>query len=489
MADQFCKIVDTTISDSTMGSDATQSIITTDASTSFVIRDVYKQDSCTSDNFCHKYNVIMDGQTVLENLSSEANGSLIVPPSTTVCIKDTTGNYPLSYEDINTSLYRFCCDACSCFAGWSYCDNGGCSGTQRSEIEEIEALYVNSIFSQNNSACCIPSCCSTSCANVPNNSCFCSYSTGRSAWNRCWIVYINDDCECTQKYGKVVRLSDGTQMFCHDNNCAHFLHEDGMFLYYCSYNCMRLWNLCQACSCFCYSAPHVHWCRASQLCSTYCCGSMTLSTPHKDCWACRVATSMCANGGCGIFFLVFNMCNCSNQTYCIAYNCYNAACTGYANTTTVGSIWDEDYNTWIGVLYGRTGIRRACQWNTIYTWRSCDCVMCTLCTATGTFYDNIFCYNNACFFNDKLYFSASNDATMSPSCNDLFELDVRGRALGTDTSCQPKMILCNFFCNTPACCGQTYCVAKTVPSSATVSGRTYTINPTSKLNIYGIKST
>ena len=43
MADQFCRIVNTTLTDSTLGSDASQSILTTDANTSYVIRDMFQK--------------------------------------------------------------------------------------------------------------------------------------------------------------------------------------------------------------------------------------------------------------------------------------------------------------------------------------------------------------------------------------------------------------------------------------------------------------
>ena len=104
MADTFCRIVDTTICDQTLGSDGTQSVLTTDASTSFVIRDIYKEDSCTCTFFSFKGALVMDGQCVHENLETTASGSLIVPPSSNLCYKDTSGNYPLLFEDVEEQM-------------------------------------------------------------------------------------------------------------------------------------------------------------------------------------------------------------------------------------------------------------------------------------------------------------------------------------------------------------------------------------------------
>lgn len=100
MADQFCRILDTTICDMTLGSDGYQTILTTDANTSYVIRDVFKTDSCADNtSLCFQGQMVMDGHPVVPSLSTQVDGSLIVPPSTTLCYKDTSGNYPLA---INT---------------------------------------------------------------------------------------------------------------------------------------------------------------------------------------------------------------------------------------------------------------------------------------------------------------------------------------------------------------------------------------------------
>ena len=85
MADTFCRIVDATVCNDSLGSDAAESVLTTDANTSFVIRDVYKEDSCTTDAFKATFDLEMDGQKIHKSLTSSASGSIIVPPSSTLC--------------------------------------------------------------------------------------------------------------------------------------------------------------------------------------------------------------------------------------------------------------------------------------------------------------------------------------------------------------------------------------------------------------------
>ena len=100
MADQFCRIVDTTLRDCTLGSDAAQVILTTDANTSYVIRDVFQKNSCSNSNLTMTGSLEMDGVTISSGITSGASGSLIIPPSSTVCYVESSDNYPLDYNDI-----------------------------------------------------------------------------------------------------------------------------------------------------------------------------------------------------------------------------------------------------------------------------------------------------------------------------------------------------------------------------------------------------
>jgi len=110
MADQFCRIVDTTICDQTLGSDATQSVLTTDSNTSYIIRDIYKTDSSTDSTQCFKGDLVMDGHSVHKSLSTSASGSLIVPPNSNLCYKDTSGNFPLIFNDVEEQFLT--CNCC-----------------------------------------------------------------------------------------------------------------------------------------------------------------------------------------------------------------------------------------------------------------------------------------------------------------------------------------------------------------------------------------
>lgn len=109
MADQFCRIATTTLSNDTLGTDASQTLLTTDANTSFVIRDVFKKDSCAVDALSSTLALEMDGVDIASGIVSSASGSIIIPPSSTVCIKETSANYPLCYTDSVTSeLHNYC---------------------------------------------------------------------------------------------------------------------------------------------------------------------------------------------------------------------------------------------------------------------------------------------------------------------------------------------------------------------------------------------
>jgi len=58
--------------------------------------------------------LVMDGVTVSAGISSSAAGSLIVPPSTTLCYLETSGNYPLQYQNlyIYPDVYAQCNSNC-----------------------------------------------------------------------------------------------------------------------------------------------------------------------------------------------------------------------------------------------------------------------------------------------------------------------------------------------------------------------------------------
>lgn len=152
MADQFCRILNTTMCDMTLGSDATQSILTTDANTSYVIRDVFKEDSSTQANLVFRGDLVMDGVTVHSGLSTGANGTLIVPPSSALCYKDTSGNYPLSFKCFAFDVF-YCC---TCPAGNNY---NRCSFLAPAGVPSASTV----------SGVCAGSVCSGCCGNEPNS--------------------------------------------------------------------------------------------------------------------------------------------------------------------------------------------------------------------------------------------------------------------------------------------------------------------------------
>ena len=108
MADQFCRIVCTSVCDGTLDSNQKQAILTTDANTSYVVRDVYKEDSSDYSGGSFSGYLEMDGINV-SSLSTSTSGSLIVPPSTTLSYVDTSNNFPVAFN-------CFCMQASGCCA-------------------------------------------------------------------------------------------------------------------------------------------------------------------------------------------------------------------------------------------------------------------------------------------------------------------------------------------------------------------------------------
>ena len=170
MADQFCRIVDTTVTDATLGSDAEQSVLTTDSNTSFVVRNMYSTSAETNANLCSNIVATMDGHTI------DTSQSFIVPPSSNLCVKDTSGNFPLQYSCLE--LFGHMC------AG--FC--GSCNPV-------ISSCTINSVTSGTpvvnlQLACC--ACCNIFCSP-------CNFDMHFFTTNRCALVHLrhngnNDHC-------------------------------------------------------------------------------------------------------------------------------------------------------------------------------------------------------------------------------------------------------------------------------------------------------
>ena len=164
MADQFCRIVDTTVTDATLGSDNEQSVLTTDANTSFVVRNVYSTSTETNTNLCSNVVATMDGHTL------DTTQSFIVPPNSNLCVKDTSGNFPLAYGCIE--LFGMMCA--------EFCNS--CNPV-------ISACTVNSVISGTTTvndelACC--ACCFIFCS--PD-----SFDMHFFTTNRCALVHVRHD--------------------------------------------------------------------------------------------------------------------------------------------------------------------------------------------------------------------------------------------------------------------------------------------------------
>ena len=188
MADQFCRIVDTTLTDDTLGSDAAQTVITTDANTSYVVRDVNLTSSCTADVFKMELSVEMDGHSLVSCLDSSVEGSLIVPPSSTVCVKDTSGNYPLTYGCTELSFISpLCGECCNNFRFDAFCT-----------VNSVQSGPTSSLFSCSTCYCCnIYTGCTFSMFEYYPDLCRSIFINFDSSNNHANLFWNRHDCQCT----------------------------------------------------------------------------------------------------------------------------------------------------------------------------------------------------------------------------------------------------------------------------------------------------
>jgi len=268
MADTFCRIVDTTVTDSTLGSDAAESVITTDADTSYVIRDIYKTDSCSNASFCTKLDLEMDGHKVHSGITNSASGSMIVPPNSTLCIKDTTGNYPLRYDDVCGFLFK-----CPSFN--SCCSGSVCYCRVNEKISGTPTLTTPILF---------------------NWLCYCGCVGTTSGWHIC----------SPENNTFIVGCSGGENYRCAfvhcydpDNSCCQFLCGKGGtyvsngankdFWWHMSSGTVCVWNYGIAgcpfptMRCFCqYDNLTIQFCSSNNVCVNF-----SEQHPCCNCWACR----------------------------------------------------------------------------------------------------------------------------------------------------------------------------------------------------------
>jgi len=485
MADQFCRIVDTTVTDATLGSDAAQSVITTDANTSYIIRDIYKTDSCTSTAFCSTLDLEMDGQKIHKDLKTSASGTVIVPPSSTLCIKDTSGNYPLTYEDSTVSKVTYLVPSCDDDFWTNLCQyGGGCGAT----IYRSAQCKVNGVSEASQA---LTTWDGTSYPNVwVDNGNFGMFGSLRFTNNCCYMVQSYESCNCSDRYFMVAHGYSNT-VICRVSLsvCAIPLFQDDILItLFCS-RCLRAWDMsCNQDSWNC-GIPTMHCCRNGAFCGYYSCGSSHLSTRQKDCFACRIFTTSAGNGENNRLLTTFNLC--SGNVCCIAKICReNCSILGSTSQTfKFAGYWSEKCDTWIAVGFNTSGFCHQSGWG-IITFRDCDCCYRCICT---TDLDAPFLYDGACVFDKTMYFRDSACCLTSlGNTYALYSLETEDFATGISDTLEAKLVDEEFYqgLSIASCYGGTdFCINKSIPDAGTVTSRGYNISPSSKLTMYGIKST
>lgn len=487
MADQFCRIVDTTFTDATLGSDAAQSVITTDANTSYIIRDIYKTDSCTSTSFCSTLDLEMDGQKIHTDLKTSASGTVIVPPSSTLCIKDTTGNYPLNYKDsvISKATYQYTDCADDFWTG--LCHNSGtdcgihiCRSAQCSVNGVVEAAQDLPVWQK-----------SAYPAVYTNNNNFGMYGSLRFTNNCCYMVQTFEACNCQDRY-LTVAFGYANNAICRVDlsYCTLPLFQDDILITLFCQTCLRAWDMsCNQDAWNC-GIPTMHCCRGGAFCAYYNCGRSHLSTRQKGCFACRIFTTSPSNSGVNCRFLTtFNLC--SGNVCCIAIVCRENCCIlpGVSPAFSFAGYWSEKCNTWIALGFTTAGFCTQTGAGVI-TFRECDCCYRCICT---TDLDAPFVYDGACVFDKTMYFrDAYCCLTSLGNTYALYSLETEDFATGISDTLEAKLIDEAFFkgLSLASCYGGTdFCINTSTPDAATITSRGYSISPSSKLTMYGIKST
>ena len=462
MADQFCRIVDTTVTDSTLGSDAAQSVITTDASTSYVIRDVYKTDSCTCNNFCMKLDLEMDGHKIHTDVCTSASGTVIVPPSSTLSIKDTSGNYPLCYQDIEVTADNM--------------HNAGC-------VSLSQQCTVNTVQSGSPSVLCDT--CAYACVCCQG----CTDSHGQKAFSPDGTKFFVSFAP-QNSANSVFRIYDldcslACCIICRQQTCCGSHVHDGLLSWHPNSTCVTFHDL-NCATLMCSSG-------CSRSCTSGLCQRTFMSSRHCGCYGCRgVITFVCPCDNTDYCFTVGNICNSGLFTCCSVNNLLHAT-AGYGLLCTClqgGSLkilpfWSATMCTWVVVGYSANnehfGTARLCDLN------STGGGTCTYACLTGesilsgialSDFADCHCYiRSMCAYYCSLYFRSCVSCALWSLNLDCFAKD------------ETVVLTCHGLTDCIICNCTTTHVYKYETPSACVSSRTYDTNPSSKLNIYGIKST
>ena len=451
MADQFCKIVETTISQDTLGSDASQTLFTTDANTSFVIRDVFKKDSCTADELDTTLALEMDGVDIASGIVSSASGSVIIPPSSTVCIKETSSNYPLCFTDVVTSeLHNFCGE---CTRAITSCEvNGVTSGTVN-----VQAF--------NNTQYCCNLCAESSpmAFQFFSQCCFSIFLRADNSSQNCVIIHNHDSaCQCT------IRKCDFSSQPSALNN--------GIFGWRSSYNNYLYDMEHRTICCGCALTTAIAWCTH---CNYTTQGNTTgakfaISSPHP-CYGRRCRATISFPGGACHCYIVFTHVDLDNGTSgCISQRTGSnfsgsCICNGVNNANTTFYSWySKASDKWMGALTYHNN------WIVVFN----EDMECVAEFSPGAD------YVQSCptmYYNDETHLYVPNSASqrmykvpLASIENGSFDgaIDIgNGSPCHANTSCGVRHISVT---SSPA--------ANQTPSS-------YTVCPSTKVAVYGIKST
>jgi len=449
MADQFCKIVETTISQDTLGSDASQTLFTTDANTSFIIRDVFKKDSCTADELDTTLALEMDGVDIASSIVSSASGSVIIPPSSTVCIKETSSNYPLCYTDVVTSeLHNFCGECTRAITSCAV--NGVTSGTAAVQAFN-NTCYADCLCAQSSPMGFqfFPQCCFSIFLRADNSSGNC--------------VIIND------------HAAQSTVRTCGFSSQPAFLNN-GIFGWRSSYNNylydMEHRTLCCGCSLGTAFAWCCHCNYATQNNTTG--AKFAISSPHP-CYGRRCRATISFAGGSCHCYIIFTHVDLDNGTSgCISQRTGSnfggsSICNGVNNANTSFYSW---YSTasdmWMGALTYHNN------WIVVFDEK----MQCVAEFQPGSD------YVQSCptmYYNDETHLYVPNSASKRMYKVPLASIEAGSFDGAIDIGDGSP-------CHSNTACGVRHISVTSAPA-AVQTPSSYTVCPSTKVAVYGIKST
>ena len=457
MADTFCRILDTTICDNTLGSDACQAGFTTDANTSFVVRAVCVTPNCTSSSFCYDVKASMDGHDI------DGSKSFIVPPSSTVTIKDTSGNYPLTYRCLDIFPY-ICCAFCNTCA------------------PVIQACTVNDITSGTPSVSTELTCCA--CCNFFNS------PANRDMYfktsNRCAAVHLRHDGNsehCVRIY------KCGCNVPCFDTGTGYCPITFGG-------GAVGIFNCCDLCilntqDCSLSTQTHYSCCRrmcnhlgSDYTASSYARAGLSGRTDFPGCEGCRAAIVWKGSAvGCVMSAFTFNLCD-SGQCINSELLWKKAPCFIYQAGTTTKICFDKLAGStyYLGIYYST---RCSCWASVAYSCEYMSFVFPTgdVCCPFGFDKTLPAVFNTGGvrpFVNERSIWTAGRGSckVMSAGLDDIM-------ANGSEAT-----VTCHFSYD---CCSCIQTAGSAIPIVSSFSGTpnpdNFDIDPTAKVTLYGIKST